>query len=253
MLTKRDHPALHVQLLDLWLIQLSNWRWSWRRMLLSGMLAPIFNIAALSIFARDSGPVALGYVLTGNIVLSLLFENLNKVSSNFAFMRSAGSLDYFATLPIRRYMLVVATVAAFLLLSLPALLVTIIFGTLWLGIQLHPSPLLLIVVPLAALPLAGLGALIGASARAPEEAGSISLFLTLVMIVLGPVIVPIDRLPPIMLLLGYLSPATYAASAFRQVLLGPLTGRLFVDLGVLTLLIVATLWLAASRMDWRQR
>jgi uncharacterized SAM-binding protein YcdF (DUF218 family) len=33
----------------------------------------------------------------------------------------------------------------------------------------------------------------------------------------------------------------------------PLTGRLFVDLGVLALLIVVTLWLAASRMDWRQR
>jgi hypothetical protein len=37
------------------------------------------------------------------------------------------------------------------------------------------------------------------------------------------------------------------------VLLGPMTGRLFVDLSVLALLVVGTLWLAASKMDWRQR
>jgi ABC-2 type transport system permease protein len=35
----------------------------------------------------------------------------------------------------------------------------------------------------------------------------------LVMLGLGPVLIPPDRLPGIMLILGRLSPATYAASA----------------------------------------
>jgi len=52
------------------------------------------------------------------------------------------------------------------------------------------APLILIVVPLSAISLAGIGALIGSSARTPQEAGSISLLTTLVLVGLGPVVVP---------------------------------------------------------------
>jgi len=55
-----------------------------------------------------------------------------------------------------------------------------------------------------------------------------------------------------MLLVGRASPATYAASAFRQVLLGPLTPRLWLDLAVLALASVLIFWLVSLKMDWRQ-
>jgi len=71
------------------------------------------------------------------------------------------------------------------------------------------DPLLLLVIPLAAIPLAGVGALIGVSFRNPELANSVSLLVTLALVSLGPVVVPPDRLPPLLLTLGWLSPATY--------------------------------------------
>ena len=40
----------------------------------------------------------------------LLLDGLNKVSSNIAFMKFNGTLDYFATLPVYRSALVLATV-----------------------------------------------------------------------------------------------------------------------------------------------
>jgi ABC-2 type transport system permease protein len=241
-----------IQILDLILVQLSNWRWSWRGMIVTGTFGPIFTILALGMFARDSGPVVLSYILTGGMVVNLMFENQDKVCSNFAYMRAVGTLHYFAALPIQRYSLVLATVLAFLLLSLPSLLVTTLVGVVFLQIKLTPSLLILLVVPLSAIPLAGIGALIGTMVRTPEEAGSLSMILTFIMTGLGPVVIPPDRLPAFLVRLGWLSPATYAASALRQTLVGPVSPRLALDLIVLSGLAFFTLWLVSRKMDWRQ-
>jgi ABC-2 type transport system permease protein len=114
------------------------------------------------------------------------------------------------------------------------------------------NPVILIVVPLCAIPMAGIGALIGSSARSPQEAGSLSLLVTLVMAGLGPVLIPPARLPNIVLLLGRLSPAMYAASALRQALLGSLTWRIALDLAMLAGFAGLSFWLMGRRMDWRQ-
>lgn len=249
---ERKRPSLLIQLGDLTLIQLSNWRWSWRRMLTTGIVAPVVSLIALGLFARDDGPNALAYVFTGNIVLGLMFENMGKVSSNFSFMKSMGTLDYFATLPVHRYVLVLATVLSFFVMSLPATIFTIFVGQVLLHISLSPHILLLLVIPLCAIPLAALGALIGASARTPEEAGSMTTLLIFGLTALGPVVIPPDRLPPVMMWIGRFSPVTYAASALRQTLLGPVTWRLWGDLLILSSVAVLSGWAVSRRMDWRQ-
>ena len=68
-------------------------------------------------------------------------------------------------------------------------------------------------------------------ARTQAESGTISTLLTLLMLGLGPVVIPPDRLPAILQAVGRFSPATYAASALRQALLGPITPQLWLDLG----------------------
>ncbi|MBN2146091.1 MAG: ABC transporter permease [Anaerolineales bacterium] len=244
--------ALPVQILDLTLIQLSNYRWSWRSMLITGMIAPLVSIAALGLFARQSGAQVLGYILTGNLVMSLMFEIQGKVCSNFAFMRTKGTFSYFASLPIQRFTLVLATVVSYLILSIPSLLIIIVAGSLYLGISIHPHPILLVAIPLIAIPMAGIGAWIGVSTRTPEESGPISLLVTFIAVGLGPVVIPPEQLPQFMILLGRLSPATYAASALRQTLLGPLTPQIIVDLLVLCLFSALFFWLALMKMEWRQ-
>lgn len=251
MYTQRKPLSLPAQFADLFLIQLANWRWSWRGMLVTGMIFPLFSIIALSTFARDAGPRVLSYILTGNVVMSLMFENNNKVCGHFSYMHEMGTLSYFAALPIQRYILILATVLSFLVLSLPALASTIFLGSLLLGIHIAPQPLILLVIPFTAMPLAGIGALIGAS-MPPAEASSFSLIFSLVMVSLGPVIVPPERLPAAMRLLGRLSPATYAASAWRQVLLGPVTGQIVLDLAALAAFSLIVLWLVNHKLDWRQ-
>ncbi|GHO81205.1 hypothetical protein KSD_89760 [Ktedonobacter sp. SOSP1-85] len=247
---ERRAPSLLTQFLDVFLIELTNWRWSWRSLITLGMISPLLSTTALGTFARDSGSLSLSYVLVGNIVLALLFNNMNNVNGHVFFMREHGTLDYFATLPVRRYILIVAILAAFLLLSLPSLLVTIIGGTLILGVHLQISPLLLIVLPLCTLPFSAIGALIGARMSTPETANAFSYILTLVLLALGPVVIPPDHLPPLLIFIGRFSPATYAASALRQVLLGPITSQLLIDIGVMAGLTIIAFWFVNRKLDW---
>lgn len=247
---KPQSPA--IQFLDLLLMELSNWRWSWRQVVVTGMIAPMFSIIAIGLFARDSGLQATSYVLTGNVVLALMFTNMSRMASRFAYMRAAGTLAFYASLPIRRFLLVFASAGAFLLISLPAVFFTIGFGAYFLALPLVWHPLLVVIIPLCTLSLAGVGALIGTGLRTVEEVNAVSQVVTFMLLALGPVLIPPDRLPPLMHLLGYFSPATYAASALRQTLLGPINSRLWLDLCALALFALLTFTLTGRKMDWRQ-
>ncbi|WP_414588004.1 hypothetical protein [Scytonema sp. PCC 10023] len=63
----------------------------------------------------------------------------------------------------------------------------------------------------------------------------------------------VNRLPDILLYIGRLSPATYAASTLRQTLLEPITGQLVVDLTALVGFSLLTFWWVGLKLDWRQR
>ena len=79
------------------------------------------------------------------------------------------------------------------------------------------------------------------------------MLLTLLRVAIGPVIALPDRLPGYLLTISYASPATYAASAMRQTLIGPLSPRLALDLTALTGFTLLFFWLTARRMDWREQ
>ncbi|MBN1934440.1 MAG: ABC transporter permease [Anaerolineae bacterium] len=253
MQTARKIPSVIAQLIDLFLIEWTNWRWSWRSMVVVGAAGPVLSILGLGLFARDAGPQVLAYVLTGNMVISLMLGNMSSVENHFSFMRFQGTLDYFATLPVRRTTLILAVLVAFFLIHLPAMLITLLLGVLVLRVPLHVHPLLLLVVPLCALPLSGIGALIGTRARTPQEGGPICLLMTMVMSGLGPVIAPPERFPTWLNILGRINPAVYAASALRQTLIGPLTAHIWLDLGVLLGVSAIIFWLVGRKLDWRQR
>lgn len=246
----KPQPYL-LQLLDLTLLQLSNWRWSWKVLMFSGTILPLFGMFTFSYFARGGDSADVTYIYSGNIVLNLLLAYQGMVAGNFAYMKFTRMLSYFASLPIHRSTLILGTVGSFFVLLLPSLVIVIIGGAWLLDIDLAPHPLILIVVPLAGLPLAALGAVIGVSANRPENAFNLNRLITLPSLVLGPVFVPIEQLPPAVATLSWLSPVTYASSALRQVLLTAVTPRLWLDIAMLLIFTVLSLLLAHYFMDWR--
>ncbi|MGB1254047.1 MAG: ABC transporter permease [Candidatus Promineifilaceae bacterium] len=251
-MTRQAQP-IYRQIYALFLMEITNWRWSWRGLVLLGMVTPLLSMLALGIFARDSGSEALNYVLTGNVVVALMFGIQNSVESRFVFLKLNGSLSFYATLPVQKLALVLAVILAFFLLSLPSVIVTILLGSVLLGVTLQVHWLILVVIPLCAVSVAGIGALIGASAQTLESGSAMNLLVTFVMMSLGAVVVPPEKLPELLVFFGRISPATYAASALRQTLLGPLTTQLWIDLIALGIFTFAVFWMVERKLDWRER
>ena len=242
-----------IQLLDLCLIELSNWRWTWRSTVTVSIILPLTGMTALAFYARESGEAALGAIFSGSLVMSLMFGNLRNIQSHIIFMRMEGTLEYFATLPIHKHGLLLSIIAAFFLLSLPSLLATLLLGSAIVGLSLAIHPLALLVIPLCVAPMSAIGALIGVYAREPQQGNSVSLLLTFAFAGLGPVIAPAERLPEALRQVGMFNPAAWAASALRQTLLGPVTDRLALDLLLLSAFAFVVLWLVSRKLDWRAR
>ena len=251
-MSKRSRAqSFPLQLIDLVLIELSNWRWSWRSIVVASAIVPLFGMIGLSIYARDLGPEALNAIFSGSLVMSLMLGNLGAIQSHVVFMRFQGALEYFASLPIHKHALMLAIIIAFFLLTLPALLALLIVGSALLGISLAPHPLLLLVMPLCVLPMSAVGALIGLSVGSPEQGSSLSVLTAFLFAGLGPVLFPAERLPEILQLIGALNPAARAASALRQTLIGPIHEQIALDLAILLGFSLCVSCLVEKKLDWR--
>ncbi len=246
-----QRPA--AQLLDLIVVQLSNWRWAWPGLVLTGMITPIASMLALMAYSGSHDQAVKDHIVIGPLILALLFQNQNQVAGNFIFMKLNGTLDFFAAQPVSRALLAIATVCAFCALSLPALAVTVVAGTVIAHVSLSLNPLLLIVVPLCIVPAAGIGATIGSIAGTMQESASVSLVVTFLMAGLGPVLVPAGRLSGVIRVAGRFNPASYAASALQAVLFGPATAHLAGDIAVLVAFGLASMLLVIREMPWRLR
>jgi ABC-2 type transport system permease protein len=241
------------QFVDLVLVQLSNWRWAWPQLVITGMIAPVGTMVGLAVYSGRGGTAQNGHILVGALVLALLFQNQNLVAGNFAFMKANGTLDFFAALPVSKALLAVSTVTAFFLISAPALLVTLVVGLVVLHVSLSVSPLLLLAIPLCIVIAAGIGAIIGSVFNTIEESSSVSLVATFVLTACGSVIFPAARLPAVIRAAGVFNPATYAAAALRATLIGPVQPGLILDLAVLAAAAAAITVILLWRMPWRMR
>ena len=242
-----------IQLADLCLIELSNWRWTWRSTVTVSMILPLTGMIALAFYGRESGQAALGAIFSGSLVMSLMFGNLRNIQAHIIFMRMEGTLEYFATLPIHKNGLLLAIILAFFALSLPSLLATLLIGSAILDLPLSIHPLALLVIPLCVAPMSAIGALIGVYAREPQQGNSLSLLVTFAFAGLGAVIVPAEQLPAALQRIGMFNPAALAASALRQTLLGPVTDGLALDLLLLCAFALLILSLVSRKLDWRER
>ncbi len=234
-------------------MQLTSMRWFWRSLLFGGFFVPLW---ALVFWKFIGGPYTrpgdLAYILAGNVVISLLFGNMGRVANRFAFLKDSGALDYYATLLVKRPALVLAVVVAFLIMALPGLLAALTVGTVWLGVPIRPHLLLLpLALILGSISLSVLGALVGVYGRTPEAASLTINVLTLGLTVLSPVLIPLDRLPPLLQYTSRLLPTTYAAEAVRSALVSQIDGRFWLDLAILAAFCILALVLVNRRLDWR--
>ncbi|HHT49807.1 MAG TPA: ABC transporter permease [Firmicutes bacterium] len=109
----------------------------------------------------------------------------------------------------------------------------------------------LIVMILAGFSMVGVGVLIGVYARNSHHANIMNTMVMTFVMFFSPVLIPSANLPMFLRYTSKLLPTSYAADAFRQVLMGRINTELFINIGILLLFTVVTLLLAVKRLDWR--
>ena len=235
---------------DLLVIQLANWRWSWPATIINGLLVPLTALFFIKAASGD-GTTSNEFLISGNIIISLIFTTMYGTSARFSFMRTFGVLDYYATLPVPKVLLVLAVNAGFLILTLPSALLTIVIAQLF-GLHFQLNLTFFLIVPLASFSLSAVGAFVGVAAPNFDTANTITAILQFLFMGAGPVLLPAERLPDFLNVIGHFLPSTYAADALRHSLSENYDLTFLLDLVFLIGFDLAAMFFVAKRMEWRR-
>ncbi len=214
---------------------------------------PLIMVFGLGVIGSGQTSEGLAYVITGSTVASLTFVGITMVSQSLGWMKERGDFLYYASLPISKASLLMAVMLSKLLLQLPGIVVALIGGSLIYGLHFQLNPMLLLILPLTALALSGLGAALGLLSPSFQLVNVLSQIAGIVVLFVAPVMIPIDHLPVVLQWFGLLLPPTYAADALRRAVAGINDARLALDLAVLCLAAFGSLYGISRGLRWRLR
>jgi len=224
----------------------------WLGMLVSLTVALNLGLVFTFSFISGSRDPALGmYVVPGAAIMSLVTLGVSMVASDLAQQRRTGAIQYYAALPISKAAYVLAMVTANGVAALPGLIITVVAGAWLYDLPFVFNPIVLIVIPLSAISLAGLGACIGLGIKNWRVVGLVAQLTMFFIMFFAPVMIPPSRLPGILQLTGWLLPPTYAARAFRAALAPGITAEALMDIGILAAFAIGSLVLVSRTLEWR--
>jgi ABC-2 type transport system permease protein len=155
-------------------------------------------------------------IVAGSTILVVAFVALNLLSQRFGLLRSTRALDYYAAMPISPSAVVLGTAAAYASFTLPGAVVTAVAGTAMYGLPFGQLWVVLPAVLLAAVLLAGSGALLGLGMPRPELATVAGQLGMTAVLFLG--IVPPGQLPNLIRAVRLVVPGTLAVDAIADAL-----------------------------------
>jgi ABC-2 type transport system permease protein len=214
----------------------------------------LFPIAMILGFGVIGGGVAASgfiYVVTGAAVVSLVTIGITGTAQDLGEMQRNGDFQYYASLPISKAALLGAIITVRVLSVLPGLALTLVIGAARYGTPSDVNVGTLVLLPLTALALAGVGAAIGLLIRDFRVVATLSQLSLIVVMFASPVLIPLDALPAALQWASYALPPTYAADGLRHSLSADLDARFMLDTAVLTACATASLAAAGRWMSWR--
>jgi ABC-2 type transport system permease protein len=155
-------------------------------------------------------------IVAGSTILVVAFVALNLLSQRFGMLRSTRALDYYAAMPIPASAVVLGTAAAYASFTFPGALGTAAAATALYGLPFGQLWVVIPAVLLAAVVLAGTGALLGLGLPRPELATVAGQLGMTVVLFLG--IVPSSHLPDVLAAVRLVVPGTLAVDAIADAL-----------------------------------
>ena len=226
----------------------SSWFWT----LILGAAFPLMLLLFLLFFTTGMSEQARLYILTGNIVYALTINGMLTVGQELGWQKQNRSFEFYATLPISKYTLLIALLTRSSLFSLPSVAIILIVGRFFFDLSIPLDPLLLILLILSSYVLVGFGALIGLYSPSHRVANSATQFLALIVAYLSPLMVPVENLPQFLRWTSAILPTTYVADALRLIAsYGQWSVRLQTDFIILAGFVLLSFLLIRFKFDWR--
>jgi ABC-2 type transport system permease protein len=212
-------------------------------------IALVFGFGRVGTGLKDRE--SLLFIISGAAIFAVANDGLYQMAVRVGVMRKEGIMVYYASLPISRFALTAALVVSRLVVTLPGMVVPIVFGMAIYNVQFEFSPWILLLLPLTALVLSSVGMAVGLLIENLEVMQLIANLLVFILVMGAPVFIPIEALPLPLQMVGYLLPPTYAAAALRLALSGTINGEFFLNLAVLVAMLPVSFWLLNRWLTWR--
>ena len=214
-------------------------------------LFPLLVVFGLGRVGGRQTPESLAYIITRSTVVSLTTVGVTTLAQMLGEAKDRGVFLFYASLPIAKANLLVAMLGTKLLLQVPGILAALVGGSLIYGFPLSPNPLLLVIIPLSALSLSGIGAAFGLLSPSYQMTNALSQLVLFIVMFAAPVLIPPEALPIPLQWLGWLLPPSYAADAIRRAVAGINDARLGLDLAVLSVCALASFVGMSRGLRWR--
>ncbi len=230
--------------------QLLNIRTGWVWYILLSSFIPIVTLFFLFMILGYQIGFA-NYVVTGNIVFSVVIGSLNTLANQMGWMKQNRYFEHYAALPVSRMSLIIALVMRCTLFSMPAMAAVLITGKLLFRIPITLHPLLIPLFIISGFALSGIGAVIGIYSKNSNHANIVTQVVFPILVFAAPVMVPAKNLPVFLQYFSIVLPTTYIAEAFRDSLGGNTGADFFINLIIITLYTILSLYLVTRKFDWR--
>ncbi|MBT5926286.1 MAG: ABC transporter permease [Verrucomicrobia bacterium] len=211
---------------------------------------------ALSANFAGKNPVPSGFKqsLPGYLVMFIMMNLLIFGGISIASERKNGVLRRLATLPIRRWQIVVGKIAGRFLLGCVMIAFLLTVSWLLFGVDVAQSPVaLLLTLGLFTWLAASLGVLVGSINSNPDKIVGLCVVLSMMMSALGGCWWPLEITPDSMQLVGHLFPTAWAMDALHQLIsFGGGLQEIRLELGVLAGFALVTNLLAARFLKYTE-
>ncbi len=212
---------------------------------------PLGMVFGFGLIGGGVNPEGIPYIVVGSAIVSVVTMGITVLATDLFFEKRQGAFIYYASLPIAKSAFLLAVLAIRLGTTVPGIVVALVAGSLIYDIDLVISPWLLVVVPLAIVSVAGIGAVVGLTFKSPQLVSMVANMSLFIVMFAAPVMIPAEVLPAPLRTVGQVLPPTYAANAFRAAVQGLGPEAFAWDLLVLAGFSVASLVLVAYGTRWR--
>jgi len=222
----RDYRAMlhwHLASLRIWLMTIA----------VVQILSGVGFVLGISLFFNRIPESAALYVSTGVPVINLLIIGLVLGPQLVAQQRTAGSYDYLRTLPVSRSVTALAWYTVCLLVSVPAVVISLLVAQLRYDLPLHISPMIVPAVLLTSLAATMIGYALGHAVSNPMLTNVVTQALVFIVFGFAPVLYPIAQMPTWLADINWWFPFRHMAVVTRAALTS--TGGSEVSTGYLVL------------------